>query len=114
MIRIENISKKFKAGLATETTALNAVSLMIEKGSFVIVTGSNGSGKSTLLNCIAGSTMPDSGTIYIENNAVHHLPDYKRSRFISRIFQNPLQGTAPDLSIKDNFRLAALRTGSKR
>ena len=80
----------------------------------MIIVGANGSGKSTLLNLIAGNIFPDTGTIYIDDTDVTSWKDYKRSKFISRIFQNPLQGTAPDLSVLDNFRLAALRTKPKK
>ena len=89
------------------------VSLTIGKGEFVIVVGSNGSGKSTLFNIIAGAETPTSGQVLIDDKDVTKLAEYKRSQWIARVFQNPLSGTAPDLSIIDNFRLAALRTGSK-
>jgi putative ABC transport system ATP-binding protein len=78
-----------------------------------VVVGSNGSGKTTLLNLIAGSVLADKGAIGIDGTDVTKLPDYKRSQWIARVFQNPLSGTAPDLSILDNFRLASLRTKTK-
>jgi putative ABC transport system ATP-binding protein len=80
----------------------------------VIVVGSNGSGKSTLFNIIAGAETPTSGQVLIDGKDVTRLAEYKRSQWIARVFQNPLSGTAPDLSIIDNFRLAALRTGNKK
>ena len=113
MIKLENVCKTFNKGLSTETTALQSASLKITAAEFVVVVGSNGSGKSTLLNCIAGNNIPDTGNIYIENNEVSQWPEYKRSVYISRIFQNPSLGTAPDLNILENFRLASLRTRSK-
>ena len=113
MIDLQNINKTYNKGLATETVALNNITLNIAAGEFVVVVGSNGSGKSTLLNCIAGNSLPDSGNITIDNNEVTQLPEYKRSIYISRIFQNPALGTAPELSILENFRLASLRTKKK-
>jgi putative ABC transport system ATP-binding protein len=79
----------------------------------VIIVGSNGSGKTTLLNLVSGSILPSSGSIAIDGTDVTKLADYQRSKWIARVFQNPLSGTAPDLSILDNFRLAALRTQRK-
>ena len=80
----------------------------------MVVIGANGSGKSTLLNIIAGNIFVDKGSIKIDGTDVTRWKDFERSKFISRIFQNPLSGTAPDLSIIDNFRLAALRSQSKK
>lgn len=113
MIKLENISKTFNRGKANEVKAIEDLSLTISAQDYVVIVGANGSGKSTLLNLIAGSTLPGSGVIEIDNHPVTHLHDYQRSRWIARVFQNPLSGTAPDLSILDNFRLAALRTQSK-
>jgi len=78
------------------------------------VVGSNGSGKTTLLNIIAGAVLPSEGEVILHDQKVTSLPEYKRSRWVARVFQNPLGGTAPELSILDNFRLAALRTRRKR
>lgn len=113
MIRLTSIYKTFNRGLPNQVNALNNISLDIYEGDYVIIVGSNGSGKSTLLNLVAGSILPTGGSISINNTDVTDLPDYKRSKWIARVFQNPLSGTAPDLSILDNFRLAALRTQSK-
>jgi putative ABC transport system ATP-binding protein len=113
MIELKDIQKTFNRGQANEVTALRGVSINIEKGEFVIVIGSNGSGKSTMLNILAGAEIPSSGTVHINGTDVTKLPEYKRSQWIARVFQNPLSGTAPDLSIIDNFRLASLRTSSK-
>jgi len=114
MVSISDLNKIFNKGLANETTALHSIDLKITDQEFVVIVGSNGSGKSTLLNCIAGSILPTSGEIFINGAAVTSLPDYKRCRWVARVFQNPLSGTAPDLSILDNFRLASLRTSSKK
>lgn len=113
MIDLVNIHKTFNRGKADEVIALKGIDMHIAKGEFVVIVGSNGSGKSTLLNMITGSALPSAGEIMIDGKNVTKLPDYRRSRWIARVFQNPLSGTAPDLSILDNFRLAALRTKSK-
>ena len=113
MIRIENVSKVFNAGNVDEVSALKNVTLQIEAGSFVVIVGSNGSGKSTLLNLILGSFFPTSGKIFINENNITQLPGHERSKWISMVFQNPANGTAPDLSILENFRLAALRSSNK-
>ena len=114
MISIRNLSKTFHAGQADEVKALKNLTLNIQAGEFVIIIGSNGSGKSTLFNLLFGSLFPDTGSISIAGNDLTALPDYRRSRWISMVFQNPGNGTAPDLSLLENFRLAALRTSKKR
>ncbi|MBS1524697.1 MAG: ATP-binding cassette domain-containing protein [Bacteroidetes bacterium] len=113
MIRISNVHKVFNRGQANEVNALDGVDLEIKAGEFLVIVGSNGSGKTTLLNLVAGSFFPTSGTIGINGTDVTKLPDYRRSEWIARVFQNPLSGTAPDLSILDNFRLAAIRSKPK-
>lgn len=113
MITLSNIQKIYNRGNANEVTALNNVSITVSKGEYLVIVGSNGSGKTTLLDIISGAKLCTSGQVKINNEEVTHLPEYKRSRWIARVFQNPLSGTAPDLSILDNFRLAALRTTSK-
>jgi len=113
MIQLSNIQKTFNTGKPNQVTAIDKVSLDIDNGEFVVIVGSNGSGKTTLLNLLSGNILPNSGTITIDDNDVTRLPEYKRSKWIARIFQNPLLGTAADLSIIDNFRLAALRTQNK-
>ncbi|MEO8416588.1 MAG: ATP-binding cassette domain-containing protein, partial [Ginsengibacter sp.] len=114
MISLNNISRIFNKGKENEVRALQDVSLKINDGEFVIIIGANGSGKSTLLNIIQGAELPNSGTIEINGTDVTKLQEYKRSRWVARIFQNPNNGTAPDLTILDNFRLAALRSHSKK
>src|SRR3954465_9834699 len=107
MIELRNVNKIFNEGSVNAVHALKNINLKIEKGEFLILLGSNGSGKSTLINVIAGSTSVNSGKVVIEGNKVNHLKDFQRSKWIARIFQNPLMGTAPDLNIIDNFRLAS-------
>jgi putative tryptophan/tyrosine transport system ATP-binding protein len=113
MIKINNIHKTFNPGKANQVYAVNGVTLNIANEEFLVIVGSNGSGKTTLLDLIAGSVFPTSGNIEIDGQDVTKLSDYNRSKWIARVFQNPLSGTAPDLSILDNFRLAAIRTQSK-
>jgi len=113
MIGINNIHKVFNKGKANQVNAVNGINLQINDGEFVVMVGSNGSGKTTLLNLVSGSVIPTSGTISIDDHDVTNMPDYKRSEWIARVFQNPLSGTASDLSILDNFRLAAIRTKPK-
>ena len=113
MIVINDVHKVFNRGKANQVNAVNGISLDIKNEEFLVIVGSNGSGKTTLLNLVAGSVIPDKGTITIDNNEVTRLADYKRSQWIARVFQNPMSGTASDLSILDNFRLAAIRTKPK-
>ncbi len=114
MIELKNINKIFNRGEVNEVKALSDVSLFLQKGEFTIIVGSNGSGKTTLLNIISGAETCSSGAILINGTDVTKLAEYKRSKWIARVFQNPLSGSAPDLSILDNFRLAALRTSRKK
>jgi len=113
MIAINDVHKIFNKGKANQVNAVNGITLNITEGEFLVIVGSNGSGKTTLLNLVAGSVFPDMGSISIDENNVSKLPDYRRSRWIARVFQNPVSGTASDLSILDNFRLAAIRTKAK-
>lgn len=113
MIEIQQISKTFNKGNPDEIKALQNIQLTIPEKEFLVLIGSNGSGKSTLLNAIAGSFITDSGNILLDKQNVTHLADYQRSKWIARIFQNPLSGTSSDLTVLDNFRLAALRTQKK-
>ena len=114
MIELSHITKVFNRGEVNEVTALKDVDLTIAKGDFVVLTGSNGSGKTTLLNVISGAVLPGGGRVRIKGADVTDMPEHRRSRWVARVFQNPLGGTAPELSILDNFRLAALRTQPKR
>lgn len=114
MIQLVHVTKVFNAQSTSSVVALNELNLEITEGQFIVVVGANGSGKSTLLNLLAGSMFADTGRIMIDGNDVTSLKDYERSKFISRIYQNPITGTAPDLSILDNFRIASLRTSKKQ
>ena len=113
MLEVKNIYKTFNPGTVNEKHALNGVSLKLKEGDFVTVIGSNGAGKSTLLNAIAGLWMIDSCSIWMDGNDITRLPDYKRARYIGRVFQDPMQGSAATMQIEENMALAA-RRGKKR
>ena len=109
MLKLENISLTFNPGTVNEKKALEDLSLHLDQGDFVTILGSNGAGKSTLFNTIAGTYLPDSGRIYLDGKDITRLPDYKRSKEIGRLFQDPLKGTAPNMTIGENLALAYLR-----
>lgn len=113
MLLIQNITKTFFPGTVNERVALNDVSLQLNTGDFVTVIGSNGAGKSTLLNMISGKLPIDSGDLSIDGSSVKRMPDYARAAYVGRVFQDPMAGTAPDLSIEQNLALA-LRRGQRR
>jgi putative ABC transport system ATP-binding protein len=113
MIELQHISKTFNSKTPNETRALQDVNLKIDFNRFTVIVGSNGSGKSTLLNALAGSISVSEGKIILDNNDITCLKEHQRSKWIARIFQNPLMGTAPDLSILENFRLASTRNQSR-
>ena len=112
MLKIHNISKTFNPGTVNEKKALNNLSLHLSEGDFVTILGSNGAGKSTLFNAIAGSFTVDSGSIRLDGKNITSQPDYKRSKFIGRLFQDPLRGTAPNMTIEENLALAYMRASS--
>ena len=112
MLKIHNISKTFHPGTVNEKKALSGLSLHLDKGDFVTILGSNGAGKSTLFNAIAGSFVVDSGSITLDGRDITNLPDFKRSKFIGRMFQDPLKGTAPNMTIEENLALAYMRASS--
>ena len=109
MLEIKEIRKTFNAGTVNEKTALNGVSLTLNDGDFVTVIGGNGAGKSTLLNAVAGVWPVDQGSISIDGVDVTHLPEYKRARYIGRVFQDPMMGTAATMQIEENLALARRR-----
>jgi putative ABC transport system ATP-binding protein len=109
MLQIKNIFKTFNAGTINEKVALKGVNLHLKPGDFVTVIGGNGAGKSTLLNSVAGVYNLDEGQILIDGVDVTHLPEYKRAKFIGRVFQDPMMGTAATMQIEENLALAARR-----
>ena len=113
MLDIQNIYKTFNAGTINEKTALNGLSLHLNDGDFCTVIGGNGAGKSTLLNAVAGVWQVDEGTISIGGEDVTKLPEYKRAKYVGRVFQDPMMGTAASMQIEENLALA-MRRGQKR
>ena len=113
MLILQNIRKTFHAGTVNQEVALDDVSLTLKDGDFVTVIGGNGAGKSTLLNTIAGTFPVDSGSITIDGEDITLLPEQKRARFLGRVFQDPMMGTAADMWIEENLALAAQR-GERR
>ncbi|MBQ9767199.1 MAG: ABC transporter ATP-binding protein [Lachnospiraceae bacterium] len=113
MLEIKNVYKTFHPGTINEKKALNGVNLTLEDGDFVTVIGGNGAGKSTLLNMVSGVFTADAGQILIDGIDVTHLPEYKRAKYLGRVFQDPMMGTAADMWIEENLALAA-RRGQKR
>ena len=109
MLKVDNIFKTFNAGTINEKRALNGLSLHLKPGDFVTVIGGNGAGKSTLLNAVSGAYTVDEGTITIDGVDVTHLPEYKRAKYIGRVFQDPMMGTAATMQIEENLALAARR-----
>ena len=113
MLEIKNVSKTFNANTVNEKLALDDISLTLADGDFVTVIGGNGAGKSTLLNAIAGTFKVDCGSIMLGEDDVTNLPEYKRAKFLGRVFQDPMMGTAAGMQIDENLAIAALR-GKRR
>lgn len=113
MLEIKNISKTFNLGTINEKQALNNVSLTLQDGDFVTVIGGNGAGKSTMLNAVAGVWPVDGGAILIDGKNVTGLPEYKRAKYLGRVFQDPMTGTTATMGIDENLALAA-RRGMRR
>ncbi|MEL7563719.1 MAG: ABC transporter ATP-binding protein [Dehalobacterium sp.] len=113
MLRINNIYKTFNAGSINEKSALNGVDLWLKPGDFVTVIGGNGAGKSTLLNIIAGVFPVDRGTIVLDGVIVNNSQEHQRAKFIGRVFQDPMMGTAASMTIEENLAMA-LRRGKNR
>ncbi|KYG25559.1 ABC transporter ATP-binding protein [Alkalihalobacillus trypoxylicola] len=109
MLNIEQLSITFNEGTPDEKKALANINLSLTPGQFVTIIGSNGAGKSTLMNMISGSLMPDVGDVKIAGNKVTFEPEYKRARLIGRVFQDPMAGTAPSMTIEENLALAYSR-----
>ena len=108
-VHVRDVSKVFSPGTPNEKTALKDIDFALEDGEFAVVIGSNGAGKSTLLNALAGEAAVDSGEIRIDGRDMRNQPVYRRASLVSRVFQDPMLGTAPTLSIEENLALAARR-----
>lgn len=109
MLKIDQVYKTFNPGTINEKIALNGVDLILEEGDFVTVIGGNGAGKSTTLNAVAGVWPVDSGRIYIGGDDVTKLSEHKRAKYLGRVFQDPMTGTAASMSIEENMAIAARR-----
>ena len=109
MLELIDVCKTFNPGTVNEKIALSDLNLHLKRGEFVTVIGGNGAGKSTLMNSVAGVYGVDSGRIMIDGQDVTHLPEYKRAKFIGRVFQDPMMGTAATMQIEENMALAARR-----
>ena len=107
MLKISNISKTFNPGTVNEKKAISGLSLHLEPGDFVTIIGSNGAGKSTLFNAIAGSFWTDGGSIVLDGTDVTFQPEFKRAKRIGRLFQDPMRGSAPGMTIEENLAMAA-------
>ncbi len=113
MLEIKHVSKTFNPGQITEKKALLDINLKLEDGDFVTVIGGNGAGKSTLLNLIAGVHSCDTGSIILDGKDVTNMKEYKRAKFLGRVFQDPMMGTAANMEIEENLAMA-LRRGNRR
>ena len=111
MLKLHNIRKTFNPGTVNEKIALDGVNLELKAGDFATIVGSNGAGKSTLFNAITGAFIADEGSIILGGEDITFKPEFQRSRVIGHLFQDPLKGTAPNMTIEENLALAYLRAG---
>ena len=114
MLNIVGISKTFNPGTVNEKKALNNVNLKLNDGDFATIVGSNGAGKSTLFNAVAGSFYPDEGYIELDGEDITFVREHNRSHYIGRLFQDPLMGTAPNMTIEENLAVAFLRASQHK
>ncbi|TXK90294.1 ATP-binding cassette domain-containing protein, partial [Parageobacillus sp. SY1] len=110
MLKLKQITKVFNEGTIDEKVALQPINLTLAPGDFVTIIGSNGAGKSTMMNIISGRLFPDTGSVWINGKDVTALREHERARYIGRVFQDPLAGTAPNMTIEENLALAYNRT----
>ena len=113
MLDLVNVRKTFNKGTINQRVALDGINLHLEDGDFVTVIGGNGAGKSTMLNAVAGVWPVDDGRIILDGEDITALPDYKRAKYIGRVFQDPMMGTAPNMQLEENLALA-MRRGQRR
>src|SRR5699024_8982877 len=114
MLKLQSVSTTFNEGTPDEKKALRSIDLELKPGEFVTVIGGNGAGKSTLMNVISGNIIPDVGDVFINEKQVTHLPEYKRAAYIGRVFQDPMAGTAPSMTIEENLAMAYSRNKKRR
>ncbi|MBQ6811436.1 MAG: ATP-binding cassette domain-containing protein, partial [Firmicutes bacterium] len=113
MLELKELYKTFNAGTINEKRAINGVDLTLEDGDFVTIIGGNGAGKSTILNLISGVFPVDAGTIHLNGVDLTHLPEHRRAKYLGRVFQDPMMGTAATMGIEENLALA-YRRGARR
>ena len=113
MLKLFNVSKTFNRGTITEKVALKNINLEIDDGDFITVIGGNGAGKSTLLNLIAGIHFTDTGSLFLDGMDLTGMPEYLRAKYLGRVFQDPMMGTAANMQIEENLALA-MRRGKRR
>lgn len=113
MLKIESVNKLFNKNTPDSHLALNNLNLNISDGEFVTIIGGNGAGKSTLFNVISGTLPCDSGTVELDGQDITYMPEYKRASYIGRIFQDPMKGTAPNLTVGENLIIAYMRSVKK-
>lgn len=109
MLELYNIKKTFNPGTVNEKVALNGIDLKLEDGEFATIVGSNGAGKTTMFNAISGVFIPDEGTVLLDGQDITFMAEHRRSKMIGRMFQDPMKGTAPHMSIEENLALSYLR-----
>ncbi|MFW5787746.1 MAG: ABC transporter ATP-binding protein [Halanaerobiales bacterium] len=112
MLVLENISKTFYKNTSNENKALSGINLEVNNGDFISIIGSNGAGKSTMLNCIAGVHQVNEGEIFLDGKKINNIPEYERAKYIGRVFQDPLLGTSPEMTIEENLALAFDKTNN--
>ncbi|MCL2437681.1 MAG: ATP-binding cassette domain-containing protein [Coriobacteriia bacterium] len=113
MLALNKVNLSFNTGTVNEVQALKDLGLLLEQGDFVVVIGGNGSGKSTMLNTVSGTYLPDNGKIVLDGKDITFMPEHVRAKYVGRVFQDPMRGTAPDMTIEENLALAH-RRGEKR
>lgn len=113
MLALNKVNLSFNTGTVNEVQALKDLGLLFEQGDFVVVIGGNGSGKSTMLNTVSGTYLPDNGKIVLDGKDITFMPEHVRAKYVGRVFQDPMRGTAPDMTIEENLALAH-RRGEKR
>ena len=113
MLKVENLYKTFAKTKPDEKNIFNGLNFCAKAGEFITIIGGNGAGKSTLMNIIAGQTLPDKGKVYIDGSDITYTPQHKRAKAIGRVFQDPLKGTAPALTVEENLAMAMLKNSPK-
>lgn len=114
MLKLMDICKTFNKGTVNEKTALNHLNLEVKDGDFITIIGSNGAGKSTMFNAICGGFYVDEGFVELDGQDITFLPEHKRAKYIGHLFQDPMKGTAPNMTIEENIAIAYLRTSTSQ